>query len=326
MKKSFLMLVLGLLMLNVCSAWQPPSVVRVIVGQGPGGGNEWAFRTISTVLERNNPGTKFIFDHKPGLDSVVAMNHFAEQKPDGSSIIVIVQATGFVAAPIAHRSQLQADPMRFGFVSTLAKSPLALVVPSNSKLQTVPDLIAYLKNEKNTVNIGISGGINLLAYHYLLEKLTVSPQRVQAIRFNSPTENSVAAASGTVDISIVPMSVPKTLIDAGRVRLLAHTGFGPIAGAESVPLVKDHVLGLSIDNAWSVFLPPGTPGEIVKWYSETIVQALQDSEVKRTYENNWAVIDRSTLGTAGLANSIESLRKNWLPTAVRVLANENQGK
>ena len=326
MKKSFFGLVLGLLISTVCAAWQPPGVVRVIVGQSPGGGNEFAFRGIDTVLERNVPGTKFIFDHKPGLDNVVAMNYFAEQRPNGSSILVVVQATGFVAAPAAYRSQLQIDPMRYSFVSTLAKSPMALVVATNSKFQTVPDLIANLKNEKNTVNIGTSGSINLLVYHYMLDKLGVSPQRAQAIRFNSPTEASVAAAAGIIDFAIVPMSVPKPLIDAGRVRLLAHTGSASVPGAESVPLMKDYIPDLCLDAAWSVFLPPGTPSEIVKWYNDVVLQALQDPAVKRYYENNWAVIDRTTLGTAGLTASIESLRKNWLPTASRVLANESQVK
>ena len=319
--KYFLSLVITLFA-TATWAWSPPSTVKVIVGQSPGGGNEFAFRGIQPILEKNAPPVNFVFEHRPGMDNVIAMNHFSSQPADGSAILVVVQATGFVTAPVAYKSFLKTDPMSYSFVTTLARAPMAFVVRDTSEFKTVPQLLAHLKKSGAKFNIGISGGINLLAYSYLVDQLGVSQDAVQKINFKSPTEASVAVAGGQVDMAIVPMSVPKPLIDAGKVRILAHTGSAPVPGLESVALMRDHMPKFVLESAWSVFLPPGTPKHITDWYVRMTLQALRDPAARQYYATNWATIDSATLGPDGLANSISALRGNWLPIAQRVLKEE----
>jgi tripartite-type tricarboxylate transporter receptor subunit TctC len=145
---------------------------------------------------------------------------------------------------------------------------------------------------------------------------------VQKINFKSPIEASVAVAGGQVDMAIVPMSVPKPLIDAGKVHLLAHTGSAPIPGKESVALMRNHMPKFVLESAWSVFLPPGTPKHITDWYVRLTLQAVRDPVAKQYYTTNWAIVDTATLGPDGLANSISALKSNWLPIAQRVLKEE----
>jgi tripartite-type tricarboxylate transporter receptor subunit TctC len=319
--KYFLSLIITLVSTAVW-AWTPPSTVKVIVGQSPGGGNEFAFRGIQPILEKNVAPVNFVVENRPGMDNVIAMNHFSSQPADGSAILVVVQATGFVTAPVAYKSLLKTDPMNYSFVSTLARAPMAFVVKENSEFKTVPQLLAHLKKPGTKFNIGISGGINLLAYSYFVDQLGVSQDTVQKINFKSPTEATVALAGGQIDMAIVPMSVPKPLIDAGRVRILAHTGSAPVPGQESVALMRDHMPKFVLESAWSVFLPPGTPKHINDWYVKAIVQAVKDPVAKQYYTTNWASIDPATLGPDGLANSISTLRSQWLPIAQRVLKEE----
>ena len=308
--------------MSLAQAWHPPAVVKVIVGQSPGGGNEFAFRGISPILEKNYPDTKFIFEYVRGLDNVIAMNHFAEQRSDGSSILVVVQATGFVAAPVAYASKLKVDPMNYTSVTSLAKSPMAFVVSKNSKFNSVPQLIEYIKN-KNKLNIGVSGSINLLVYGYLLDQLGASTSQVQAIRYNSPTDASLAAATDIIDVAIVPLSVPKPLIDSGRLRLLSHTGSSVIPGLDSVAMMKNYIPGLVLDANWSVFLPPNTADEIADWYQSAFLQAISVESARQYYNNNWATIDKSSQGKKNLDESIKLLRQQWIPTANKVIKEDN---
>jgi tripartite-type tricarboxylate transporter receptor subunit TctC len=319
--KYFLLLALTLLSASVW-AWTPPSTVKVIVGQSPGGGNEFAFRGIQPILEKNAPLVNFIFDYRPGMDNVIAMNHFSSQPADGSAILVVVQTTGFVTAPVAYKSQLKSDPINYSFVTTLARAPMAFVVKDNSEFKTVPQLLAHLKQPGNQFNIGISGGINLLAYSYFIDQLGVSEDLVQKINFKSPTEATVAVAGGQIDMAIVPMSVPKPLIDAGKVRILAHTGSAPVPGQESVALMRNHMPKFVLESAWSVFLPPGTPKHINDWYVKEIVKAVKNPIAKQYYNTNWASIDSAALGPDGLANSISKLRSHWLPIAQQIFKEE----
>lgn len=304
-------------------AWTPPGVVKVIVGQSPGGGNEFAFRGMAPILEQRINGTKFIINHKPGLDNVVAMNYFAQQRADGAHILVVVQATGFVAAPVAYADQLKIDPMTYVPITALAQSPMAFIINPGNRITTVPQLIQHLRNPDTKFNIGISGSINLLAYSFFIDRIGVSPDRVQSIRFNSPTEAAMSVASGDLDMAIVPLSVPKPLIDANRVRLLAHTGSSTIAELKSVELMKDHIPGFVLNATWSAFLPPGTNPNIVKWFNNAFVNALNDPVTNRYYNNNWAVSPPG-YGPKNLNQQITELKNTWTPVAKKVLIPESK--
>lgn len=300
-------------------AWEPNfNFIKVIVGQSPGGGNEFAFRGIQQQLEKRNQRKKFLIEHHPGSDNVVAMNYFAKLKPNGEYVLIVVQASGFVAAPVAYASELLVDPMKYTFVTTIARSPMAFIVSADSKINTVPVLISHLKNKNNKFNIGSSGNINLLTYHYFLKELGVLPEQAQLIQYQSPTEASVAVASREIDMAIVPLAVPKSLISAGKIRLLAHTGSSKINGIENIELIKDHVNGLEIEATWSVFLPPNTPKEIKDWYVKEFSAAINDDDAKKYFETNWSQVSSTTIGPSGLHTEIIELRKRWLPIAYSI--------
>jgi len=314
------MIILFCLLSQKSYAWEPNfTFIKVIVGQSPGGGNEFAFRGIQKQLESNNPNIKFLVEHHPGSDNVVAMNYFANSQPNGESILVVVQASGFVAAPVAYEAELKVNPMTYTFVTPIAKSPMAFIVSADSKFKTVPELISYLKNKNNKFNIGSSGNINLLTYHYFLNKLRVTTEQAQVVQYQSPMEASVAVASKEIDMAIVPLSVPKSLIESGKIRLLAHTGSSKIAGLENIELMKDYVDGLEIEATWSIFLPPNTPKEILDWYVKEFVKSINSLDAKKYYETNWSQPSYQSLGPAGLEKEIKELRKHWLPIAQTVL-------
>ena len=303
-------------------AWVPANPIKVIVGQSIGGGNEYALRGIAPTIEKANSNITFVVDHHPGADNVVALNFFAKQKPDGQTILVVNQETGFVAAPVAYRNQLQVDPMDFTFVTTIARAPMAFIVPENSPIKTVPQLIAFLQDKNNKFNIGISGSVNLLTYHYFINKIGVDRQRVQSIPYQSPMAASIDVAGGKLDMAIVPISIPRSLIEAKKIRLLGHTGSVPVRGIETVPLMKTYVPGLEINASWSVFLPPNTTPEITKWYVDQFQQATAKSDPKEYFRAGWAVIDPTAQGPAGLAASIYRLKKNWYRLAEETLKEE----
>lgn len=299
-------------------AWQPTGPIKVIVGQGPGGGNELAMRGIAPIIERNNPGVSFIIESRPGLDNVIAMNYFAEQKADGQTILVTVTETSFISAPVVYKSQIRVSPNEYVPVTMIARSPMAFIVPINSPIKTVPDLVAYLKDKTHKFNVGLSGSTNLLAYSYFINKLKLDPVRIQAINYNSPLAAALGVASKDLDMAIVSISSPKALIGT-KVRLLAYTGNHAIPGLEEFPLMKQYVPGLSINASWSVFLPPGTPPDITAWYNEQFKQALTTTEARGYFYSNWASIDSNAVGSQGLVNNITLLKQQWSNIADQVL-------
>jgi tripartite-type tricarboxylate transporter receptor subunit TctC len=70
--------------------------------------------------------------------------------------------------------------------------------------------------------------------------------------------------------------------------------------------------------AWALILPPGTPSEIVTWYTRNFLPALDSKEIKQYYRDNLIFVDHSETTPAGFANGIEKLRATWIPLSQRV--------
>jgi tripartite-type tricarboxylate transporter receptor subunit TctC len=317
----FLVGLVGCVLINVSWAWQPTNPVRVVVGQTPGGGNELALRGVAQIIEKTQP-VNFIVQHYPGLDNVVAMNHFANQKPDGQTLLVTALETSFVAAPVAHKSQLLVDPMEYVPVTILAQAPMAFVVPINSPIKTMSDLVARLKKQDfKKFNVGLSGSTNVLTYHYFVKRLGINPDLIQPVNYNSPTATVTDVAGGNLDLAIVSISSTRALL-GNKIRMLAHTGNTPIAALPDIDLAKNHVPGLVINVSWSVFLPPRTPPHVVAWYTTQFQQALNTSEARAFFYSNFATINPKAQSSSGLANAIADLRQNWNRTAEAVLVDK----
>jgi tripartite-type tricarboxylate transporter receptor subunit TctC len=306
---------------NLAFAWQPTGPIKVIVGQAPGGGNELAMRGVGAIIEKTQP-VNFLIENHPGLDNVVAMNHFAGQKPDGQTLLVTAIETSFVAAPVAYRSNIKVDPNEYVPVTMLAQAPMAFVVPINSPIKNIPDLLAHLKNKPQKFNVGLSGSTNLLAYQYFVTKLKLDPVAVQPIRYNSPSAAVLGVANSDLDMAIVSISSTKALAGT-KVRLLAHTGELPIADLPDVPLMKNYVPGLIIHASWAVFLPPKTPPAVAEWYAVQFKQALNTTQARAYFYTNWATINPKAMGPAGLSNNITTLRQQWNKSAEAVLRDQN---
>lgn len=305
---------------NIAFAWQPTGPIKVVVGQAPGGGNELAIRGVGSIIEKTQP-VSFIVEHHPGLDNVIAMNHFAGQKPDGQTILVTATETSFIAAPVAYRSNIKVDPNEYVPVTMLAQAPMAFVVPINSPIKNISELLAYLKNKPQKFNVGLSGSTNLLAYQYFVTKLKLDPVVVQPIRYNSPAAAVLGVANGDLDMAIVSISSTKALVGT-KIRLLAHTGESAIADLPDVPLMKNYVPGLIIHASWSVFLPPKTPPAVVEWYTDQFRQALNTTQARAYFYTNWATINPKAIGPVGLSNSITGLRQQWSRSAEAVLRDQ----
>ena len=297
-------------------AWQPSSPIKVIVGQAPGGGNEVAIRGVIPIVEKNNPGVSFIVENHPGLNGVVGLNYFAEQKPDGQTILVNVAESSAITIPLLYQTQLHTDLEKYVPVTILAQAPLVIVVPITSSINTVPDLIAYLKNNK--VNIGVSGSVDFLVSSYIIKNLHLSTSKTQVINYNSPVPLSIAVANNDVNVGVMSVQGAKSLLGT-KIRAIAHTGAGTIPGLEDVPAIKQYVPGLDINLTWAVFLPPRTSPEIVAWYDKQFSQSLDTTQSKAYFYARSATVDVKHIGSQQLNSYNQLIKQRWSNLAKTVL-------
>lgn len=300
---------------SIAFAWQPTKPITVVIPFNPGSGNEMAFRSVSAQLTQQ--GVDFVVEHRPGADSNIGMNHFARQPADGHTIAVPSCQSTFVAADIHYKNMIIYDPMSLSLVTNIGKSPLAFVASSESKINTVAELIQAVQSGRN-MNFAIGSAAHRLAFDYFVDQTQANAEQVVAIPHNGPMPAVTATAGNQIEFAIVPTAVANTLLPSGKIKIIGIAGEHPLAAFPGTELMKDSVPGLNVYACWNIVLPTGTAPEIVKWYSDKFNTALNTAEFRAWADRNMVSIDKNAQGPENLRQDMTALRTQWQPYTAKM--------
>jgi len=117
----------------------PNRPIRFIVGFAAGGGNDIFARLVVAKFQELT-GATAIVENKPGAGGRISSDYVARLPPDG--YVVLVAATGQMAIAAAIYPNLTYHPTKsFIPLNMIASFPLVLVVPANSPINTLKDLV-----------------------------------------------------------------------------------------------------------------------------------------------------------------------------------------
>ena len=224
-------------------------------------------------------GQQVIVDNRPGAGGNVGADIVTKAAPDGSTMLM--GNTAALVAPylFAHMSF---DPLTdLVPVTQVNSAPLMLVVHPSLPVKSVKEFIAYAKEKNGTLNYG-SGGIG--ATPFLAVELLKSMAGFDAVHV--PYKGGAPALADLVagQISFMIENVPGTLpfVKDGKLRALA------ITSAHRLPLVADlptmqeaGVPGYEMVGWNGIFLPKGTPSEIVARLHGVLAKVLNSDAVKK---------------------------------------------
>lgn len=295
-----------------------PKVVTATIGYTPGSGNELSFRGVAAIVEKTHPDVTFMVLNKPGAGEVVALNYFTALDPKKGDNIFIVSHQGvFTTIENWYPEQMKFKPMDLEFVTTIAKSPLAVVANVNSPTNTPQQLINRIKNGGD-VNIGLGAAAHRLVFEYLMTATNASPDRVKHIMYQGPGNLAQDVAGGHVEFGILPTAVAYPLVKAGKLKYIALAGEQRLAQIPDVPLWQDYIKGMNVYAAWAVVLPPGSTKEQVEYYRNLFVPAIRSPEAKKFFDENLMFAVPAEQSPEGLRKYITELRKTWLPISKKI--------
>lgn len=311
------LLVLILLIPVLAFAWEPTKPINVLIGFAPGSGNEMSFRGVSSIIEKQNPNISFVITTRPGADGVVAMNEFINKPADGYNIYIPSHQGIWVTAEYFNKGAVHYTLNDFDYVVSIAKSPLAVIVPIDSEITKVPTLINMLKNTTKPVNIAAGSGAHKLAYEYMSDRLKLNNDLIKTITYRGPSQALMAVASKEVPVGIVPVAVARTL-DQTKVRIIAICGEKPLAKLPGVALMHDYIPGLNVYAGWGIILPKGTDPEIIKWYVTTFSKTILSDDAQKFFDDNLMFSDVKMLTPKGFKEDMMQLRSQWVPIIERM--------
>jgi tripartite-type tricarboxylate transporter receptor subunit TctC len=284
------------------------------VGYAPGSGNETSFRGVAAIVEKANPNITFVVTNRPGADEVVALNHFMKLPGDGHNLYISSQQGVFTTIEQWYPDQIKFNPLDMELVTTIAKSPLAVIANIDSPTNTPQELLARLKNTNKPITFGLGAGAHKLVFEYLMDRGQGNHNQVKSVMYRGPAQAAQDVAGNQVEFGIMPTAVAYGLYKAGKIKYIALASEFKLTQLPNVPLWKDSGMpGLNIYGAWMIALPPGTPKEIVKYYQDLFVPAIRSADAKQFFDSNLMFPVPAEQSPEGARKFIMSIRETWIP-------------
>lgn len=302
---------------SVAWAWQPTKPVTVLIGFAPGSGNEMSFRAVAQEVERTT-GVSFVVVNQPGADAALSLNNLVAARPDGYTINIASQQGTWVMADVISRDIIRFTPDSFEYTVNIAKSPLALIAPVDSPINTPQEFLKLIETTNKPVTVAVGASSHKLAYEYVMNNTKARRDMVAAASYKGPAPAGQDVAGKHVDFGIIPAAVAYGLVKAGKVKYIGIFGEQKLDKIPEVPLMQSVIPGANVYAGWGILLPKGTPPEVVKWYTDNFVRAIRSETAQRFFNENLMFVEERELTPQGYKRSMLELRKVWLPIAQKM--------
>ena len=261
----------------------PSKPIRFVVPYPPGG----PLDTVARLLgQKVSEGVKqpVVVDNKPGAGGNIGADTVAKSPPDGYTILMGAVATHAIN-PTLYAS-IPYDAVRdFQPVTQVASTPNVLIVNNSVPVANVREFIAYAKANPGKLNFG-SGSTGSAGH--LAGELFKAMAGVNMVHV--PYKGAAPAMQdligGQVQLMFDNFASANTQVKAGKVKALAVTTAKRSALAPDLPTIAESGLaGFDINTWFGIFVPAGTPRDVVERLHAEFTKALATPDVRERLTN-----------------------------------------
>ncbi len=258
----------------------PTKPVRIIEPFGAGGGPDVVARAISPKLSELW-GQPVTVENHPGKGSTEAPALVAKSPPDGYTLLVNTSAQAYSAALV---KTLPYDPLKdFIPIAPLTSQPYVLVAGKSSGITSVGEPIAAARAKPGELKFGSTGvgtGTHLGIEKFNLEA-GIMAAHVPAQPGEAIADVIANAVAGRTTYMMAPIQLALVDIRAGNLRALGVTTKKRSSLLPKVPTISEAgVPGFNHPIWYGVWVPAGTPAEVVNRLAKDIARALAAPDVR----------------------------------------------
>ena len=263
------------------NAAYPDKPIKMMIGYAPGSSTDIVGRMIANDLSiaLKQP---IVVENRGGAAGSLAAEAVAKSNPDGYTILF---AQNGLAINVAANPKLPFNGQKDLLpVVGVAATPHILIVNNNSPAKTVADLMAMLKADPGKLSFGSSGIGNS---DHMAGELFLATTGLQAIHvpYKGGSPAATDLVGGQIDFYFAGMPVGLPLYKGDKARALAVTSKNRFSGAPELMTIQEAgVKGYEMALWQGMFVPAGTPQNIVKELSNSTLKVLETPEMKERFQ------------------------------------------
>ena len=276
----------SLLFVNIASAQYPNRAIRFIVPFPPGGGLDVTARTIQQKLS-DALGVPIVVENKAGAAGTIGADFVAKSPPDGYTVLLGNVGT-MALYPATYDKVLYNTLKDLTPVAQVISNSLVAVIPASIPANTLSEYIAWVKKTggKHQYASGGSGSITHLAGEMLKSQAGID---ILHIPYKGSAPAVTDLLGGQVELLIDVLAVTQGHIKSGKLRTLGVTGTARLPALPDVPTFDEAGLkGYSATGWQGIFVPAGTPKDIVDRLAAAFLKVMNDKEVQERFVANGA--------------------------------------
>ncbi len=259
----------------------PDRPITMIVPFPPGGVADTVARPVAEALGRELRQT-VIVENRAGAGGATGMGAAARAPADGYTLLLSLSSISILPEADLILGRKPAFTLaQFKPIARFTADPTVLVVRADAPWKTLAEFLADAKKKPATYNYGSSGNYGTM--HVPMEMLKASAGfRMTHIPYTGAGPALLALLSGQVDAVASGPSTVVQQIKGGKLRALAHWGDKPLASLPGVPSLKEAGYAASFAQWSALFVPAGTPEDIVQKLRAAARKAAMDPKVVET--------------------------------------------
>jgi tripartite-type tricarboxylate transporter receptor subunit TctC len=260
----------------------PSRPITIIVPFSAGGPSDAMARILAERM-KTTLGQTVLVENVTGAGGSIGVGRAVHSAPDGYTI-----SFGHLGTHVANGAvyklnyDLVADLMP---VVLLPSNPMIVVSKNAVPATSLKELLAWLKSRPTPATAGTAGagsGSHIAGVYF--ESVTGIKLQYVPYRGTGPALNDLIA--GQIDVIVDQTSNSINQVRAGTIRAYAISDDKRLSSAPEIPTADEAGLKGFRMTLWSgMWVPKGTPKEIVSKLNAAAVDALNDPAVKKQMEN-----------------------------------------
>ncbi|WP_442763627.1 Bug family tripartite tricarboxylate transporter substrate binding protein [Malikia spinosa] len=278
--KQWIIAAAAALSLSQVMAW-PDKTVSMVVPFPAGGGTDSIARTLAPKLQEKLGGT-FIVENKAGATGTIGAGQVSRAAPDGHTLLVTSLGPLVIAPHLM--AKVPYDALKdFDYLTVLVQAPNVLVVPANSRFNSLADVIAHHKANPDRTTFASSGNgssDHLTAELFWMQTGTSGTH----VPYKGGGPAMADLLGGQVDASFQNLNVVVPHVKAGKLKPLAITSARRSPLLPNVPTLEES--GIKDANVYSwqaVAAPKGLSSDLRSKLVTALRDSINDPQIKTKF-------------------------------------------